>query len=272
MLRLGHISYSNCVPVHGRFLTCGPPPDVELVHGVPGELNRRLARGTLEVAPASSIEFARHADRYRIVPGLSISAPASVRTIRVLARTALDELGDGDLIAVPTASATSVVLLKIMMAQRFGIRPEYTWFDQQEEDPFRRGAAAALYIGDAAVRRSERSDMEAHDLGALWNEWTGLPFVFAVWQVNAPPGAEERLGRLARALHESRDWSSERLGMLAERWASTYGWSAPDLLVYWRTLEFGWNDDLEAALLDFYRRASEIGALERVPDPAYLDV
>ena len=146
MLKLGHISYSNCVPVHGRFLEHGPPASVALVQGVPGQLNRRLALGEIDVAPASSIEYARHSDAYRILPGLSISARRSVQTIRLLARKPIDELADGTRIALPTASATSVALLKIIMRQRFGIRADYGWFEQELQDPLAADAEAALYL------------------------------------------------------------------------------------------------------------------------------
>ena len=43
-----------------------------------------------------------------------------------------------------------------------------------------RGTTAALVIGDAARKLPERLTTRL-DLAELWTEWTGLPFVFAVW-------------------------------------------------------------------------------------------
>lgn len=272
MLKLGHIRYSNCIPVHGRFLACGAPPEVELVHGVPAELNRKLARGDVDVAPASSIEFARHAERYRILPGLSISAASSVRTIQLVARGPLEELRAGTRIAVPTASATSVALVKIVVAQRLGIRAEFEWFDQSVEDPLSDGVGAALYIGDAARARADRSDAVGHDLGAIWRGWTGLPFVFALWQTSAPPEVDPAVRRLAGELVESRAWSRERLPELAERYAGDYGWPGADLLAYWRSLEYGWDEPLAEGLREFYRRAAAEGLVDEAPEPVFLEL
>jgi len=62
-LRLGRISYVNMAPVFYRL-----DADVEEVQGVPTELNEKLLAGELDLAPISSIEYARHAERLRILP------------------------------------------------------------------------------------------------------------------------------------------------------------------------------------------------------------
>ena len=272
MLRLGHIRYSNCVPVHGRLLESGPPESVVLVQGDPAAMDRGLTEGTVDVAPASSIEFSRHNGRYRILPDLSISASGPVKTIRLLSRSPLSELRDGDRIALPTASATSVVLLKIIMQQRFGIQPDYMWFDQEVDDPLGAGAAAVLFIGDVANARRPAPGAIAHDLSEIWNEWTHKPFVFALWQTSAGPGADAELRRLAAELHASRDWSLEHLPLLANRHAEEYGWTAADLIEYWRSLAYGWNEELALGLEEFYRRAMEIGEVGAVPELNFLEL
>lgn len=272
MLKLGHITYSNCLPVHGRFLEHGPPPDVALVHGIPGALNGRLERGEIDVAPASSIEFARHADRYRILPDLSIAAPGPVRTVQLVGRGPLEELRDGTPVALPTASATSVVLVKIIMRQRLGIHPSYFWFDQDSDDPFAEGAQASLYIGDAAYHQRSREDLHHCDLGALWRDWTGTPLVFALWQTSAGPEADGPLRALAADLTASRDWSMERLTELAERHSGDYGWPCGELVAYWQSLQYGWNESLARGLAELYRRAAEIGEIPDAPSPVFLEV
>jgi chorismate dehydratase len=272
MLKLGHIAYSNCVPVHGRFLEQGPPPEVTLVHGVPAQLNRRLARGEIDIAPASSIEYARHADAYRILPSLSISARGPVQTILLLTGKPIDDLADGSRLALPTASATSVALLKIMLRQRFGIQPEYVWFEQELQDPFAAGMDAALYIGDIAYRQRHRTDRHAYDLAALWVEWTGLPFVFALWQTGIEPQGNGELRGLVGALIESRDWSQQRLPQLAARYADEYRWSRDELVSYWKSLTYDWSEELASGLEEFYRRAAELGEIAGAPAPRFLEV
>src|SRR5687768_4602767 len=128
MLRIGHIDYSNCIPVHAALLH-EPPPGVEVVHGTPAELNRALAAGQIDVAPCSSIEFALHAEEYRLLPGLVIGSNGPVKSILLEITRDFSNLS-GAPVAVPTASATSVVLLRILLQIRFGVQPRFEWFDQ----------------------------------------------------------------------------------------------------------------------------------------------
>src|SRR5512141_299855 len=164
MLRLGHIEYSNCFPVHARLVDAGPPPWLRLVSGIPSRLNASLAADELDVAPSSSIEYARHADRYRILPDFVIGSGGPVQSIRVESDRPLDEL-QGAEVAVPTASAPSVILLRILLEIRLGVRPHLRWFDQATEpDPLASGAAAALRIGDVALRREFPAGRRVTDL------------------------------------------------------------------------------------------------------------
>ena len=74
MIRLGRISYANMAPVFHRL-----EYDVEEIVGVPTELNHLLLDGQLDVAPISSIEYARHADTLRLLPRLCVSSRATGR-------------------------------------------------------------------------------------------------------------------------------------------------------------------------------------------------
>ncbi|NIR43944.1 MAG: futalosine synthase, partial [Gemmatimonadetes bacterium] len=225
---------------------------------------------SIDVAPASSVELARNPDRYRALPGLSISADGPVHTIQLVSVAPLDEL-DAPRIALPTASATSVVLVKIIMEQRLGIRPRYQWFEQRVEDPIATGLEAALYIGDDAHREGRRAGVCRYDLGSVWKEWTDLPFVFALWQTPVPPDRDDELRGLARELSASREWSLERLPMLAEIHAASYGWEPSELLDYWRSLSYGWSESLSRGLAEFYRRAAELGEIPRLVQPTFIE-
>ena len=169
MLRLGRISYVNMAPVFYRL-----DAEVDEVQGVPTDLNDRLLRGELDLAPISSIEYARHADRLRLLPRLCVSSEGAVESIQLVSRKPLEQVRS---VAVTPESATSVVLTKVL-------------FPDAEHVPLGEDAEAKLLIGDAALKSAFEDPTPHHDLGKLWLERTGLPMVFAVWAAPEPTNPE----------------------------------------------------------------------------------
>ena len=263
-LRLGDITYSNCFPVHARLIDQPRPGDPRMITGVPSLLNRLLRQGEIDVAPCSSIEYALNADRYRILPDLVIGSRGPVRSILFLSRGNPSRLS-GRTVALPTASATSVVLLKILLQLRWGAEPEFTWFDQSKENPFFFGCDAALFIGDVALR----PDLYEHvlyrfDLGEVWYRATGLPFAFAVWQAGG--GSPEQLRQLHALLLESRQYAADNRSDLAQRYSRQFGLPPRLLAQYWADLDYELDDLAIEGLLRFYRLAAEIGEIPEVPE------
>ena len=263
-LRLGDIVYSNCFPVHARLLDAPRPGDPRLVPGVPSRLNGLLRAGEIDVAPSSSIEYARSAGRYRILPDLVIGSRGPVRSILFISRVPPEQL-DGRRVAIPSASATSVVLLKILLYAHWGVRPEYHWFDQAAEDPLAGGADGALFIGDVALREGLHSTLPfRHDLGEVWNRFTGLPFAFAVWQASG--GTPVQLQALHRLLVDSRDYFYAHDERLAESFSTRYDLPASLLAPYWRGLSYHLDEPMIEGLRRFYALAAEIGEIDAAPE------
>ena len=267
-LRLGDIIYSNCFPVHARLIDRPRPDDPRLFPGIPSLLNRLLREGEIDVSPSSSIEYALNADRYRILPDLVIGSRGPVRSIMFLSRLNPQDL-TGRIVALPTASATSVVLLKILLNLRWQVSPEFSWFDQARENPFLFGADAALFIGDVALRPElyERV-LYRYDLGEVWFRATGLPFAFAVWQATA--GTTDQLTRLHDLLVESRRFAAENRGDLARRYSKRFGLPPRLLAEYWGDLTYQLDDPMIEGLRRFYRLAAEIGEIPEAPELRFV--
>ena len=86
MIKLGRIGYVNMAPVFFRL-----EADVEEIVGVPTSLNRQLVAGELDVAPISSIEYARNADTLRLLPRLCVSSDGAVESIQLISKTPLEQ-------------------------------------------------------------------------------------------------------------------------------------------------------------------------------------
>jgi chorismate dehydratase len=101
-----------------------------------------------------------------------------------------------------------------------------------------------------------RFGLAVHDLGALWKEWTGLPFVFAVWA--ARRDYLEREPVITRRVHEaflhSRNLSLEEVDKVAEQAARWEAFDEETLARYFTTLDFRFGDAQLAAVAEFARR------------------
>ncbi len=265
MLRLGHIIYSNCFPPHAGIITGNVPFPHQLFEGIPTALNRLLSDGAIDVSPSSSIEYAMHPGRYVILPDLSISAAGRVRSIILQSRVPIGEL-DQRTVALTAASATSVVLLRILLDKKYSIRPRYVSFGQGRDDPFT-VADAALFIGDLALTLPKSTeDAYYYDLGILWHEFTGLPFVFALWQVNYQKVMDAELADLYDILILSRDYGVSHVDALARDHAKRFGVPADLLADYWNSMSYRLGDAEKQGLLAFYHYAAEIGAIQPITE------
>ena len=171
----------------------------EFIYGVPTTLNAALASGDIDLTLVSSIEFIRHRERYTALADFSIATLGPVYSVMLFHRSGWRGLR-GARVAVTTASATSVELLRVLLAADgivADLVPTTGGLDEMLA-----GADAALLIGDAALkgavahvpprrggpggrpvsgRSALASDVFVTDLGEAWYRLTRLPFTFAVW-------------------------------------------------------------------------------------------
>jgi chorismate dehydratase len=246
-MKLGRISYVNMAPVFHRL-----EADVEEIVGVPTELSRKLLAGEVDVAPIPSIEWARNADRLRLMPRVCVSSEGAVDSIQLVARKPLEQVRS---VAVTPESATSVVLTKVLL-------PEAEHFPLGEE------ADARLLIGDAALKSAFEDPTPHHDLGRLWLERTGLPMVFAVWA--CPEPVAEGLAELEQALVDSVLTARAEPEQLAYEASERYGYPAGFLARYFEKLRYRFGPRERAGLLTFLELARDVGELDEVPELRFV--
>ena len=251
MIKLGRIGYVNMAPVFYRL-----DAEVEEVVGVPTDLNRKLIAGELDVAPISSIEYARNAATLRLLPRLCVSSEGAVESIQLISKSPLDRIRT---VAVTPESATSVVLTRVLFPDAELVPLEA--FQQRD-------AEAKLLIGDAALKSAFEDPTPHHDLGRLWLERTGLPMVFAVWA--APEPAHPELLELEDALVESLRAARAEPEQLAFESAERYGYPAGFLARYFEKLRYRFGPRERAGLYTFLEMAHDVGELDEVPELRFV--
>jgi len=273
MLRVGRIPYINCYPVYGAIDRGLVPFDGELIDGIPTTLNRLMASGQLDVSVVSAVEYARDASRYLLLPDLGITSDGPVRSVMLFSRQDPRTLG-GKKVLVSRSSMTSVALLELLFENLWMCTPEFVPGDAELADLDRFSDEphdARLVIGDAALRIADEANRGGRwaerypcrvDLGAAWKEWTGLPFVFAVWVAQRTAPVREALGVHASLL-ASRDWGLQHLDQLAAQASLASGVPRDACVEYFAGLDYRLSYPHLAGLSEFFRRLVKAG---RVPD------
>jgi chorismate dehydratase len=252
-VRVGAVNYLNTKP-----LICDLEqlaPEAELILDVPSQLADRLAAGELDVALIPVIEYFR-AGHYSILPDIAIATRGPVLSVTLFSRVAWSNIHR---VALDAGSRTSAALTQVLLRKRYGVSPEVIPLplDRQAEDA---DADAVLLIGDRAMRACLPGFAHAFDLGQEWYDWTGLPFVYAVWAVR--PGAE--LGRVAGALAEAKRRGLARAGGIAHREGPRLGLDPGFCRRYLSNiLHFDLGPREQAGLHHYYMLACELGLAPR---------
>lgn len=265
-LNIGHIQYANCTPIFSALVSHFDCTGYRFVDGVPARLNAMLRGGELDLSPSSSIEYALAHEQYCLLPELSISAIGAVKSVFLFSRVPIEEL-DGAAIGLSAESDTSVNLLKVLLARKYGFGNRF------ERTSLPLSEALALYpgvllIGDAALKGAAApGDYRCYDLGELWHDFTGLPFVFALWIVRREAAREKRaeLFSLCRELIAAKKLACASYPEIAANCQERSWLGVEELVDYWRTISY----ELTPAHLEgarcFFRHAFEMGLIPTLP-------
>lgn len=224
-IRLGVVGFVNARPLVGSPEAARERGFVVSEHP-PAEAGQLLCRGDLDVALVPVPVLLADPDLTR-VPGIGIASRGPVDSVLFFHDRPIPEVRR---VALDPASRASQALLREILEGRFGVAPDYA-----ECEPGRafegRGFHGVLIIGDPALA-ADPPGYRKLDLGLAWMEWTGLPFVYAVWALRrrlleARPGIASDLAWL-------RDIGEGRLPEIAREEAERTGLGAEQLLDYLR--------------------------------------
>lgn len=183
--KIGSPPYLNCKP-----LVFGLESEVKFA--VPSRLVELFQRRHLDVVMAPVVEFFKN-ERMALLPEIAIASKGPVESVKFFYKTNLRTMKK---VAVDSSSRTSELLLRLILAQKYAIHPEYVRtsvqinFDNSVFD-------GMLVIGDPAFSVAKK--YRFIDLGKSWDELTGTPFVYACWMIDRNLDAEKVFQKLVTA-------------------------------------------------------------------------
>lgn len=232
--RIGTVQFLNAVPLTWKLENIAKTlnAEIQLVPDTPANLADDLVQGKYDAAMIPVAEAVRHPELTQI-SDVCIASEGAVKSIKFIAMRPLEEIRR---VGLDPASRTSNALLQICLEERSKRFCEYTPFhvgnslgiDPSEaeslrltEEPLAEKLAeicrkeeidGVLLIGDKALFAPHRSRYFAcvYDMGLVWTQWTGLPFMYASWF--ARPGAD--MERLSILFNESRRASQIEMDVL----------------------------------------------------------
>jgi len=162
--------------------------EVTFLEAVPARCATLLAASEVDVALVPVIEYQRIPDLL-VVPDVCVGSKKEVRSVVLASRR--DDLREVRSVALDQSSRTSATLVKIIFREFVGHEPRWSTNSPDVQRMLSENDAA-LIIGDPGMTFS-REGMRVWDMAKLWNEFTGLGFVFAMWMVpeNAPAQARK---------------------------------------------------------------------------------
>lgn len=211
-VRLGAVSYLNSRPLVEGLHQLLPGSEIRLDY--PSRLADSLARRELDIALIPSIEYFRRPG-YEIVSDACVAARGEVLSVKLYCRV---HPGQIRRLALDEGSRTSATLSKVILAEKYGAFPESESLSM-ESMTTDSSADAVLLIGDRAMHDPSESFVEVMDLGQMWYDWTGLPFIFAMWVAHQNANIQD----VGAALSEARNRGVGRLKEIAEEEASGLG-------------------------------------------------
>lgn len=211
---------------------------------------------------------------YEIISDACVAAHGPVLSVKLYSRVPWGEVKS---LALDEGSRTSATLARILLAERHGVFPklEPLPLDHRTQDS---SADAILLIGDRAISPPRERFLGTWDLGEEWFEWTGLPFVFAMWVGRRVDGrgltveGQNLLAKLSSStlnpqpstidhlLNAARDLGVSRLDDIARREAPLLGLSLPTTVSYLsENLQYHLGPAERNGLKLFYELASGMG-------------
>ncbi len=263
-IRIGRINYTNVWPIYYYFPELMNTSEVDIIEQVPTSLNKAMAAGDIDMGPISSFAYGESFENYLLYPDLSVSAYGEVNSILLFHEKPLREIANGHIL-LPTTSATSVNLLKIILEKFYEGKPTYEYATPDVEQMMALGDGALL-IGDDAIKESWRNKTYMiTDLGQEWAKWTGQWISFAVWAIRRETADlyPELVANVFNAFMASKAKAHRSPEEMIEEAQASVGGTASYWHHYFHTLCYDFGPEQWEGLASYYKYCYELGFLPK---------
>ncbi len=266
VLRISEAASLEMLPIYSSLKRNYAQPFYSFVPGDSLLQEDAMKSGRLDLGLVSSFALASDPGPYLILPGLGLASRGPVGFALLFSDILLEDLDEMAISESPFSSDTSTALVKVILGKYLQYTNEFetTWA----------GADAHILVGDSALRERMLDRYPyTYDLGELWHHYTGQPLIFSLWMVRADAAQEKR--DMIRLFYRSLKYAVEEAGQdwkgLAEE-LDGYDWIKKEEVVkFWKNIDYQLADEHYQGLTRFYEDASEIGLIENVPEPQFLE-
>jgi chorismate dehydratase len=250
-LRIGSVSFLNAKPL---IFGLEEADGIDLKLDVPSRLLDGLLEVRFDVALLPVIDYQRMPG-LRLLTSGGIGSDGRTLTVRIFSPIPIEQITT---LACDTDSHTSVALARIILGERYRIRPEFVPLDRCTMD----GHMALLLIGDKVVCEEPAGLAHQLDLGEAWKDLTGLPFVFAAWMARG----EVALGDLPDRLEQAKRAGLLHVEEIITRYAVPRGWPAAIAREYLtERLQYDIGPSHLDAIRLFHKLAFQYGLIPQSP-------
>lgn len=179
-LKATAVSYLNTKPLLFGLVQAGMNKSLDLELNIPSECARKLAAGEVDLGlvPVAVIP---ELPRAYIVSDFCIGAVGAVDTVCIYSQRPIESLKE---IYLDFHSRTSVALAQLLIKEYWQLQPKFLSSSEGYIDKIT-GTTGGVVIGDRTIGLDKRFEY-VYDLGEVWQQHTGLPFVFAAWVSTRP--------------------------------------------------------------------------------------
>lgn len=262
--RISASSYSNTAPLVWSFLYGQNHGKVEIIlDNAPARSAQLLEQDRVDAALVPVIACQTIPD-VRLIPDVCVGAKKKVRSVCLVTKG--EDLDSVRTVSLDVSSRTSVVLTKIIFREFLGFEP--AWNDSPPDiSTMLANSDAALLIGDPALRISSASEGQyrTFDLAALWNQYTDLGFVFAMWM--------SRRSRIDLDLRAARDEGLTHLDEIIANYAPEIGLGVDDMRTYLsENISYTIDEQMKAGMELYFDLAAKHGLTERKKELRYASL